>query len=77
MFYLCLCVCSLKKGYTRNISCFMLVSHNKTSKQSLCIYLHFSKFQPDDFTDPYGKKPIENGLGPMTIVEMGGILVFF
>ena len=27
--------------------------------------------------DPYGKKSIENGLGPVNIVETGGMLVFF
>ena len=52
--------------------CLFVCVHHNLSTSSLIISAFGILLK-----DPSGKKPIENGLGPVKIVEMGGILVFF
>ena len=53
-------------------ACLSVCVHHNLSTSSLIISAFGILLK-----DPSGKKPIENGLGPVKIVEMGGILVFF
>ena len=52
-----------------------LWQHNLSTNAPIFLILAFGIYLLKNLYD--GKKPIENGLSPMKIVEMGGILVFF